>query len=151
MTVTIHNRNRQFSQSRGAADRPRGAVLVAALVCLLVVMSIVGAMLQGAVRARRHLHVERDRRQCELLVQAGADRAAFRLSAEPEYRGETWLAPAVLGAGRGDGQVAIEASRDGEDQPWQVRVVAEYPRGGELSIRRSRTFIIQSPATQVQE
>jgi hypothetical protein len=77
-------------QFRRAGRRPRrGLVIVAALVCLLIVTSILSSMLQNALRARRQLRIERDRRQVELLVQAGADRAAFRLTTEPSFRGDT--------------------------------------------------------------
>jgi hypothetical protein len=43
----------------------RGAVLVVALVCLLVMMTILSQMLFGSMRARRQLHPERDLRQTE--------------------------------------------------------------------------------------
>lgn len=55
----------------------RGAVLIVALVCMLVMMSIVGGMLQGAVLARRQLHEQRDLRQAEAILEAGADRAFY--------------------------------------------------------------------------
>jgi hypothetical protein len=114
-------------------------------------MSVLGSMLQGALCARRQLHAERDLRQTEFLLQAGADRAAFRLSNETDYRGETWNVPAQQLVGSGDGQVTICASRDSEEKPWQLRIVAEYPLGGELSIRRSQTFLVPSQALQIQE
>jgi hypothetical protein len=121
-----------------------GTVLVAALVCMLVVMTIVGSMLQGTLRARRQLHAQRDLRQTELLLEAGLDRAALRLAREADYRGETWKIPADQIAGRGDGQVTVTASRTSNESPWQVSVVAEYPLGNESSIQRSRTFFVQS-------
>lgn len=135
----------------GNCRQRRGSVLVAALVCLLVVMTMLGSMLQGALRARRQLHAERDLRQTELLLQAGVDRAAFRFAGETDYRGETWdlLAESIVGGG--EGRVTIEASRNSEEEPWQVRVVSEYPLGGESSIRRSRTFLVQSQIPQIQE
>jgi hypothetical protein len=129
----------------------RGAVLVAALVCLLIVMAMLGAMLQGTLRSRRQMHVQRDLRQCELLLQAGALRAAFRLANEADYRGETWAVPAEAVVGTGEGQVTITASRPAEGQPWQLDVVAEYPLGGDSSIRRSRTISVPSKTTPPQE
>jgi hypothetical protein len=111
-------------------------------------MSIVACMLQGALRARRQLHAERDLRQTEFLLQAGADRAAFRLNSEANYRGERWDIQAERIVGRGDGQVTISAARDPDDEPWRVEVLAEYPVGGDLSIRRSNTFFVQSRPLQ---
>jgi len=138
---------RQKPTRAGAARR--GTVLVAALVCLLIVMALLGSMLQGSLRARRQMHVQRDLRQCELLLQAGALRAAQRLATQAEYRGETWAVPAEQIVGAGEGQVTIAATRDADDQPWQLSVVAEYPLSGECSIRRSRTFSIPVKRTQL--
>jgi hypothetical protein len=122
----------------------RGTVLVAALVCLLVVMGILGAMLQGTLRAHRQLHRERDLRQTELLLQAASDRARYRLSNEPDYRGETWELPADAIAEKGAGRVIIEISPPVGQSARKAQLVAEYPLGGETSIRRSRTFQIQT-------
>jgi hypothetical protein len=134
-----------------AARQRRGVVLVAALVCLLVVMALLGSLLLGTLRTSRQLHVERDLRQCELLLQAGVDRAAFRLAKELDYRGETWTLPAATIAGTGDGLVTVEVNRAADDQLPQLSIVAEYPVDGEHSIRRSRTILIQSQTPQSQE
>lgn len=129
--------------NRRLGTRRQGIVLIVSLVCLVIVMALIGGLLQGTLRARRQLHVERDRRQTELLLHAGIDRAALRLATEADYRGETWALPAESILGSGAGQVTIEASREADDRPWQVHVVAEYPAGSELSIRRSRTIHVQ--------
>jgi hypothetical protein len=133
--------NRRRLIGRQAARR--GAVLVAALVCMIIVMTMLGTMLQSTLHSRRQLHTRRDVRQTELLVEAGLDRAALRLAREPEYRGETWELPSESVVGRGAGRVTIEASREADETPWQVRVIAEYPIGNELSVQRSRTFFVQ--------
>jgi hypothetical protein len=128
-----------------------GLVLVAAVVCLAIVIALVSGMLVGTLRVRRHLTDERNVRQCELMLEAGADRAAHRLAAEAEYRGEIWELPADSITGRDSGQVTIEISRGPWDARRHVRVLAEYPTGSQLSVRRSRTYLIQSPMTQAQE
>lgn len=134
---------------RRAPDRRSGAALVATLICLLIVVSLVSSMLLVAIRARRQLHTERDRRQTVLLVQAGAQRAAYQLQRDPNYPGETWeLDDEALAK---PGQVTIEVARDDETGPWQVSVVAEYPPGSLHSIRRSRTFVISAENNQSQE
>ena len=119
--VIVHTHRRQ-------PPRRRGAMLVVALACLAIVMAIIGVMLQGALRARRQLHVERDLRQVELLLEAGIDRAAFQLASDDDYAGETWQIPASDLLGRGDGEVVI---------------AAEYPVGTPKSVRRTRTFLVQ--------
>ena len=128
---------------RRHAFRRRGAMLVVALACLAIVMAIIGMMLQGALRARRQLHVERDLRQVELLLEAGIDRAAFQLASDGGYGGETWRIPASDLLGYGDGEVVIVAERSGDAEPWRVRVAAEYPVGTPKSVRRSRTFLVR--------
>jgi hypothetical protein len=128
-----------------------GLMVLAALVCLLIVTSIVGSMVQGALRARRQLHAERNRRQAELLLEAGANRAVARLAAEPDFRGDTWNVPAESVIGHGDGRVKTEIARNEGIDAWQLRVVAEYPLGREFPITRSNTFPIPSPTTQSQE
>jgi hypothetical protein len=136
---------------RRLGPKRRGTVLIAALVCMLVMMTILGGMLLGSLRASRQLHPERDLRQTELLLAAGIQRAANRLATQPDYRGETWRLPAESIVGDGAGEVTIAAARKSDDAPWQVRVVAEYPHGSELPIHRSRTFLVSNPATQTQE
>lgn len=121
----------------------RGAMLVVALACMAIVMAIIGAMLQGALRTRRQLHVERDLRQTELLLEAGLDRAAFELAQDSEYEGETWTIPSERLLGSGDGEVVIVVSRRGDADSWRVRVAAEYPLGTASSVRRTRTFLVR--------
>lgn len=147
---------RRRSPAAHRQRQPRGAVLFAALACLLIVMSILGSMLQGALRARRQLHVERNCRQTECLLQAGLERAAYRLANEADYRGETWklkIAPAAAlsNADQHDAQVVIEASPTSDGAPWEVSIVAEFPYGDERSVRRSRTFVVHAPTTSTQE
>ncbi len=123
--------------------RRQGAMLVVSLACLAIVMAIVGVMLQGALRARRQLHAERDLRQVELLLEAGIDRAAFQLASNDNYEGETWRIPASGLLGSSDAEVVIVAERSAGAEPWQVRVAAEYPVGTAASVRRTRIFQVQ--------
>lgn len=127
---------------RRSKCRRSGTVLIAALVCMVVIIGLLGSLFQGSLRARRQLHAERDRRQTEFMLQAGVARAALRLAQEPDYRGEIWNLPADAIARTSAGQVTINATRDADHRPWEVQVVAEYVMGGEHSIRRSRTILV---------
>lgn len=118
----------------------QGAILVVALVCLLVVASLVAAMFEASLRNRRQLRSERDRRQTELFVQAGIDRAAYRLSQDNQYRGENWSPTTTLPDLQAELTIRILAPDD--DHDWQLHVVAEYPLGGPHSIRRSQTLAL---------
>lgn len=118
--------------------RDRGAVLVAALVALLIVMSLLGTMLLGAIAARRQLRAERQLRQCELLLRAGIDRAAAQKAKDAAYRGETWqLSKGALPGG--EARVLIAVRPAAADMPATLEITAEYPLGDESSIRRTFT------------
>lgn len=116
----------------------RGAVLIAALVCLLVVMSLLGSMLLGTLRRTRQLHAERDLRQCELLLQAGVDQAWLQSAAQPDYAGETreFLPTEIIHQGAGRLTIVVQPATT--ELPRQLKITAEYPAGDEFSIRRSR-------------
>jgi len=146
MTLRSHTHGQPIhSRHRG------GAVVIVALACLLIVTAIVSNMLTSAVRARQQLHAERDRRQAELLLDAGADRVVERLTADPDYRGDTWeLLPEEI-VGHGAGRVTTQLSQTGASGGWQAHVVAEYPLGRDFPVQRSRTFLISPLTAQSQE
>ena len=128
----------------------RGVALITALICLAIVMALIGNMLVGALQISRQMRVERDRRQCELLLQAGLDRAVLRISAAALYQGEVFDLRAADIIQRGDGRVTIEVSREAGAPP-QIHVVAEYPVGSDRSIRRSRKVQLKSTTPLLQE
>jgi hypothetical protein len=148
MTTKHFCRRRPRNRRHG---RRRGVILFVALVCLLIVMTILGQMLRTSMQAQRQLHPERDLRQTELLLQAGADRAAYRLAKEKNYVGETWHLPADAIIGHAEGQVTIQVSRDSTSKSLHVHVLTEYPLGSALTIRRSRTLQVETPSSQTQE
>jgi type II secretory pathway component PulK len=128
-----------------------GTVLIAAIVCLAIIVAMVGSMLTAALAAGRQLRAERNLRQCELLLQAGVDRAAQRLTTERDYRGETWTLAADQITGSGEAQVTIEVTATSGDGTQQLAVVAEYPAGSETSTRRSRTISLPNKQPSAQE
>jgi hypothetical protein len=123
---------------------------VAALACLLIVTSIIGTMLQGALRTRRQLHAERDRRQVQLLLQAGIERAARRLSTETGYTGDTWdlTSDSIINHGAGRVTAKVSPSESGEAS---IEVTAEFPVDRDFPIRRSRTIQVSPSPTAKQE
>lgn len=123
-------------------QRRSGTVLILTLVCLLVVTGILGAVMQGVVRARRQLHAERDLRQTEQLLRAGLDRAAFRLAGDNSYAGETWKLSSDEVTGHGEAIVTIEAKPQGKN--ISVQVSAEYRVASNRAIRRSQEFLVPS-------
>lgn len=122
----------------------RGAILIVALLCLLVVMSLLGTMLLAALQSTRQLHAERDLRQCELLLQAGIERALTQVAKQPDYSGETQELATDEIIHQGTGRVTIEVTPATADAPAQLQVAAEYPADSEFSVRRSRTLSLPS-------
>jgi Tfp pilus assembly protein PilX len=68
----------------------RGTVLVMALACLVILGVLQVLLVQAAVARRRLSHEQAFRHQARWLAEAGIERAAARLAAEADYRGETW-------------------------------------------------------------
>lgn len=135
------------SKCRPAANRD-GLMVIVALVCLLVISSIIGSMIKNAIFTRRELLTERDLRQTELLLQAGAHRAAARLAATPDFKGDAWELPAASIANYGSGRVTTEITRTPSTQSWDIRVIAEYPLDRNFPIRRTQIFHIAASATK---
>ena len=140
------NRPRLNNQRHKTQDRPRkrGVVLICVVACLAVTTLLLGGMLKRALLTKRQSRTERHLRQAQWLVQAGAERAAFRLANDVEYTGEVWSLAADSIVGTGPGVVRISVSRESMDRA-SARVVAEYPSGGAASIRRTREFLIDLP------
>jgi hypothetical protein len=97
------------------------------------------------------LRAERDRRQAELLVEAGADRAYRLLTSQPGFRGDVWDLPADAIVGSGAGRITTELSPASGANTWQIHVVAEYPFGRDFPVRRSHTFQWATPPSSSQE
>ena len=136
---------------RRRSRHQRGVVLIAALVCLLIVMAMLGQMLLGVMRSGRQLHRERDRRQCELLLQAGIERAVYRSAADGAYAGETWRIEAGELLGQGAGEVTIERTANENESAVRLLVTAEYPTGSEHSVRRSHRLSLKTESPSLEE
>lgn len=123
------------------AQSKTSAALICVVACLAVATLLLAGMLKRTLLTKQQIRTERHLRQAEWLVQAGAERAAFRLANDAEYTGELWSLAADAIVGADPGVVSISASRDSTDRA-SVRVVAEYPSGRIASIRRTREFLI---------
>lgn len=118
--------------------QPRsGAVLVVALICLLVALSIATTMTTESIARRVQLQVELNARQADLLVLAGRNRAAARLAADSDYTGESWT-PAVNDTKAAAVTITVEPI---DDAGASVTVVASYPDGDPKAVQRSRVYL----------
>jgi hypothetical protein len=120
-------------------------VIVVAMVCVGIAAALLVSVLRIAIADRRALHTEASRVQTAWLVESGVERAAARLSADPDYSGEVWKVSAEdLGAAHG-GAVSIEVeSLDGQPDHRLVRVRADYPDEPRLRVRSSTQVTIRT-------
>ena len=125
-------------ESRQARSK-RGVVLICVIACLTIVTLMLGGMLKRTLLTKRQSRAERNLRQTQWLVQAGAERAAFRLRDDAQYEGERWSLPPEAIVGSHPGVVNITVDQQ-TDKRANVLVVAEYPAGSETSVRRTREF-----------
>ena len=121
----------------------RGIVLIALMIFLAVATMLVLSWLKIAGLERRQLRSLQERAQAEWLAESALERAAARLSADPEYTGETWkLTPDEL-SGRDEAEVLIrvEPVAD-ESQNREIVVRADYPVAADRRHRRTKTLTI---------
>ena len=105
------------------AHRRHGAILAAALVCLLIVLLFAGALVQAIVTQRRLARSGEQQPQAMHLADAGLRRAVFHLLRSPDYAGETWRVPAEQLGGAQGAEVLIQVtSPEAAPRQKQVRV-----------------------------
>jgi hypothetical protein len=127
------------------AARRSGAVIVIAMICLLL-SSVMAISLVKLVLAQRD-QIDRDlwRLQAEWFAEAGLERAAARLRADPDYRGEVWapdLAEPLPHAARVE--IAVE-QRD--DAGAAITVVSDYPDDAHERVRVRKSTHIPAIST----
>lgn len=126
----------------------RGAALVIALICLLLVGVLGATLARTAVMQHEQVQQEVLQVQAEWLAESGVDRAVLRLRDDETYQREEWL-PAAGGSGEPLGRVTIEVlASDGETDGGSrsIRVVADVPHDSEQRARVSRSLIVTVPA-----
>ena len=125
---------------RRPTDRPRrGMLTVVVLVCLLVLTLIAGAILRAGSAHREDQRAAERRLQAEWLAEAGLQRAAARLAADPGYTGETWEIPARELGSADDATVTIAVEKPGGDPKRRtIRAQADYPRDPPRRARSTR-------------
>lgn len=124
----------------------RGAVMFMALATLAIVGLIAVAMFRGAILARRGLRGEHAARQVETLLDAATARTRARLAAGRPAAETLELGPADLGV-TASAVVVVTAEPAGD--ALRLRIVAEYPRAGPVTVRRTREFLVRSPSPSV--
>ena len=131
--------------AQGRSTR-RGAFTVVVLMCLLVAGLLLASLLKLALLENRQTGYEQYRLQATWLVVSGFDRAASRLTLEPEYAGETWdVEPAQLG-GAEAATVNIRVEQpDSGSRRRTIVVEAVYPVADPHHVRLTRQASVTIP------
>ena len=126
-----------------ARRRLRGAVVLIVLAALVVASAVLVSIARLAVADRTAWRAETWRMQASWLAESGLDRAAARLQADADYRGEIWTVAAGDFDGRQGGRITI-AVDSVADRPRQrrVRVEADYPDDPHDRARQTREAVL---------
>ena len=126
--------------------RRRGAVLIMALVCLVLLTVIGGTLLRWIAMEHKLLRSREQANQARWLAEAGIERAAARLTYAEDYAGETWqIVAADLPYGN-PAHVRLHVATV-DDQPRQrsIEVDVEYPSESALPARVHKQIVYQLP------
>ena len=127
---------------RRLGRRPRGFVMVAAIVCLSIAAALMVGVGRMAVASRGAAEARQWRAQACWLADSALDRAAARLRADAQYAGETWEPPAeAFGARGGAARIEVEPVA-GRANARRVRIAADYPNDPKHRARKTLYAII---------
>ena len=117
----------------------QGAALIVVLAGLAVTMVMFLAAMKLILVQRKSIELTAWRIQANWLAESGIQRAAARLAADANYRGESWNVSAEELGGRDGGAVTIrvEPTPDKADRRT-VRVDADYPSDPQQRARVTR-------------
>lgn len=106
----------------------RGATMLVAMVCLVLVTMLLGALLRLAMTQRRQVAYEQMRLQADWLAEAAVERAVHRLASDGNYTGETWTFTSEELGGVQAGEATIQVGDVPEESGVrQIVVRATYP------------------------
>ena len=114
----------------------RGVALLFAVACLSLLVLVFGSMFRLGFAERGQARREERRVRALWLAESGLERAWAKLSAHPEYRGETWeLSAETLG---GPEAAALLVTVEPIDDRYRVTSRADVPRSGSSRVRQTR-------------
>jgi Tfp pilus assembly protein PilX len=132
---------------RDCQHRRRGAILVVVLVCLAVAVAISVVVVSQTAAEHQAVQMNHRRVQAIWLAEAGVERAADRLAANPAYAGETWNVSAKELSGDDKAVVRIEVKTvSGQPQRRSVRVEADYADAPQRRCRQVKQVVVDRDA-----
>lgn len=126
----------------------RGAVLIAMMVVLALVMMLATIWVRRVVDERQQLRRQLIEMQATRLAESGVARARARLGQDANYSGEVWEIPAEMWEPKRSARVEIAVEPG--DPTVASRLVtarATYPVGDQRAVRRTRTIRIPRKPT----
>jgi hypothetical protein len=120
----------------------RGALLAAALVCLLIVMLLTGSVARSMAMRQRASQWDERQSQCFWLTESALARGIARLHADENYAGESWrvtLGPTGA-AVTGVADIRVEPV-PGESSHRRIVVEARWPDHPTDRVVRNKEFI----------
>ncbi len=118
----------------------RGTALVVVLAGLAVATVMFVAAMKLIVVQHKTIELNSRQIQAGWLAESAVQRAAARLAADANYRGETWKISAADLEGRDDATVAIRVKLvPGKADRRAVRVQADYPSDPQQRARDARS------------
>ena len=126
-----------------------GAVLVVVLIGMAVATMIFLSVLKLIAVQRQSVELQTRQIQAGWLAESAVQRAAARLSADADYRGETWNISAQDIGGRDGATIAIRVDDvAGKPDRRTVHVEADYPDDPYQRARQAREVIVRIPSQQ---
>ncbi|NOX54339.1 MAG: hypothetical protein GXP27_07825 [Planctomycetes bacterium] len=129
-----------------AASR-RGVALLVAMICVALVSAVAASLLRCALVQFQQTRARQRQLQTIWLVESGANRAAARLAADPNYKGETWK-PMPLGYSPESMNATVTITvrtADGKPEWRSVEVLAIHPVDRKHRSRVRKTFQVRLP------
>jgi len=108
-------------------SRRRGAALIAALICVLLVSLMSTVLVKTALVQRDQLERDAWQVQADWLAQSALDRSLARLAADAGYTGESWTPTTTEGQTIGRVRIEIVPADGGDGSARLLRATADVP------------------------
>ena len=127
----------------------RGGALVVAMVTLLVVTLIAGAVVRSLLAEHRQARQSQNELQAQWLAESALARAAAQLAQSSDYAGETWQPKLGTSSSEADsGTVEIQVEKLESPAPTRrIVAIAHYPNHEwrRATVRREHTLALSPP------
>lgn len=129
-------------------QRRRGAALVLAMVCLLVVATISVALTRALLDEHRQAQRRQHQLQALWVADSAVQRAAAQLKSSTDYEGETWQIDKEAMGGKWSAEAVIQIEPvESHESLRRIVVHARYPKHDLYGILQKRQILIELPTS----